>query len=394
MVVAHVELPVEVGLLRICAQSLIPATSCTHIDDVVSGLLAVQGQQVSALPHALLARCPEATGSDVAALFNSQVLVRHRPMRGTVHITTAQDFHWMRVALKRDFSPTDRRNYDRLGINVPLIDQACTVAWEEIANHGGQIPRAELFDAWVRRLNTTHPAGSPQQRRWCTFLMYATMHLGAIVEGPMGKNQHLFIDARQLPAADSPQSGFALPPARRDEGIVEIARRYILGHGPVTTGDFAWWAGLSKTTATAAITAASEVDPSIGVFDMEPDGLRRASPRSDRAQVYMRTDLRDVASEHREQALGLLFLPSFDEIYVGYANRTCLTDNAGDRLICPARNGMFKPLIIYRGRLVAVRPADGRIRWLSTPSKKLEKRTDRVVEQTLHRLKASSGHIR
>lgn len=386
MVARPVELPREVGLLRICAQSLTPGTSHLAPPDVLQGLLAMQGQQVSAFPHALLARCPQSKGSDVASLFDSRTLVRHRPMRGTVHITNARDFHWMRVALKSGFSSWDLRHHALLGIDARMLNQACAVAWEEIDNHGGQISRAELFDAWARRLNPKNLVGSPQLRQWCRWLMYATMHQGAIVEGPMGKNQHLFIDARKLPACDGSDSGFVLTPAAREDGITEIARRYIHGHGPITVADFAWWAGLSKTTAATAINAAIETDRSIGVFDVGKSRVKPASGiRGDRGQVFMRKDLLDVLAEHRKEALGLLFLPSFDEIYVGYANRTCLTDRAGDRLICPGRNGMFRPLIIHRGRLVAVRPTGGPICWLSPPTKTLEKLTNRLVEQTLQR---------
>lgn len=387
MVAKHIELPNEIGLLRICAQALIPGTSRRGLGEVVSGLLAMQGQQVSAVPHALIARCPKTTGSEVAALFNSRTVVRHRPMRGTVHITAAKDFHWMRVALKSEYSSWDVRHHDMLGIDSRVIDEACAVAWESIDSRGGQLSRAQLFDAWAKRLNTQHVADKRQLRQWCTWLMYATMHEGAIVEGPAGKNQHLFIDARALPSSTSPQSGFVLSPQNREAGIIEIARRYILGHGPVTVADLAWWAGLSTTKAAAAMNAAVESDPSMGVFDIA--GVKPASPTTGgRDRAFMRTDLPDVLAEHRAEATGLLFLPSFDELYVGYANRSCLTDSAGDRLICPARNGMFRPLIIHRGRLVAVRPADGRIRWLSPPTKKLEKLTERLVEDTLQRLRS------
>jgi len=37
----------------------------------------------------------------------------------------------------------------------------------------------------------------------------------------------------------------------------------------------------------------------------------------------------------------------------------CLTDEAGEALICPAKNGMFRPIVVEGGRVVAVR-APGR----------------------------------
>lgn len=68
-----------------------------------------------------------------------------------------------------------------------------------------------------------------------------------------------------------------------------------------------------------------------------------------------RSDLADLVEAHRDEAEAMLALPSFDELHVGYKDRSCLTDEAGEVLICPAKNGMFRPIAVARGRLVAVR---------------------------------------
>ena len=44
---------------------------------------------------------------------------------------------------------------------------------------------------------------------------------------------------------------------------------------------------------------------------------------------------------------------------MGYRERSCLTDEAGERAICPSRNGMFRPIVVRRGRVVAVEGARG-----------------------------------
>ena len=54
-------LPREVSLARIISQGLIPATAAPDVAAAVARQLAIQGQQVSAVPHALLVR---ANGSD------------------------------------------------------------------------------------------------------------------------------------------------------------------------------------------------------------------------------------------------------------------------------------------------------------------------------------------
>ena len=79
--------------------------------------------------------------------------------------------------------------------------------------------------------------------------------------------------------------------------------------------------------------------------------------------LYMRADLPDLLAASRRRAAGIHFLAAFDEVHVGYKDRACLTDAAGERLICPAANSMFRPLLVDRGRVVAVRPAGAGLLW-------------------------------
>jgi len=67
-------LPTEVSLARIISQGLIPATAAPDVVAAVSRQLAIQGQQVSAVPHALLVRAPQATPVDVEAAFGGDFL--------------------------------------------------------------------------------------------------------------------------------------------------------------------------------------------------------------------------------------------------------------------------------------------------------------------------------
>ena len=73
-------------------------------------------------------------------------------------------------------------------------------------------------------------------------------------------------------------------------------------------------------------------------------------------------------------------MPSFDELHVGYRDRSCLTDERGERLICPAANGMFRPLLVDAGRLVAVDPLAAGMQWLAgePPSARVEHDVERA----------------
>ena len=76
---------------------------------------------------------------------------------------------------------------------------------------------------------------------------------GLVVEGPMGTNEHRFIDATCLPAATSAASGFKFDPADLRAARMEVARRYAYGHGPVSVADLARWAALPVTQARQAL---------------------------------------------------------------------------------------------------------------------------------------------
>ncbi|WP_367178825.1 DNA glycosylase AlkZ-like family protein [uncultured Actinomyces sp.] len=104
--------------------------------------------------------------------------------------------------------------------------------------------------------------------------------------------------------------------------------------------------------------------------------------------MLVRADLPDLLAASRRRAAGTHFLAAFDEVHVGYKDRACLTDAAGERLICPAANGMFRPLLVDRGRVVAVRPAGAGLLWADDArrSARLERDVERAVRDMERRL--------
>ena len=214
------------------------------------------------------------------------------------------------------------------------------------------------------------------------------------------------VDARSLPDADHGPAGADVRHggAGHRAACAEIARRYALGHGPVSVADLARWTGLPRSQAAQALEDAVELTGSAAYTTDTASGQvpvarvdtalrplpavtgRRPAPGT----CYARADLPDLLVAHRRSAQATLFLPSFDELHVGYQDRTCLTDAAGERLICPASNGMFRPLLVDRGRLVAVAPVAQRLTWLggSPPSARVERDVARALERVRRRLAA------
>lgn len=394
-------LPVMICLARIVSQGLVPATSATSVVQAVSNLLAVQGQQVSALPHALLERTPSAKFSDVSTAFNQLELVRSRPMRGTVHITSAADYHWLRLTLNQRSTYSLRNQLVLGGISETDLE----TAWQLVKTHAGEqgIRRKDMFALWVqaglavKAQNATSPQAPPTEQarvnRWCTLMMWELDRNGLVVEGPMGTNEHRFIDATCLPAATSAASGYKFDPANLRAARMEVARRYAYGHGPVSVADLARWTALPVTQARQALEDAASDSSGIKQIirvKIEKNTFTPAAPpkavKEYNQLLYMRADLPDLLTDNLSQARRLIYLPAFDELHVGYRNRTCLTDEAGEKLICPNANGLFRPLIVNNGRLIAVRPASGEVIWLDKPSAYMDKRVNKLVGNRLESL--------
>ena len=319
-------------------------------------------------------------------------------MRGTVHITSAADYHWLRLTLNQRSNYSLRNQSILGGISETDLERA----WQLVKTHAPTqgIRRKDMFALWlqaglaVKAQNATSPQApaSPQARvnRWCNLMMWQLDREGLVVEAPMGTNEHRFIDATCIPAATSAASGFKFDPADLRAARMEVARRYAYGHGPVSVADLARWAALPVTQARQALEDAVSNSELIVRVKIEENTFTPATPpkvvKEYNQLLYMRADLPDLLADNLSQARRLIYLPAFDELHVGYRNRTCLTDEAGEKLICPTANGLFRPLIVNNGRLIAVRPASSGVIWLDKPTPYMDKRVNKLVDNRLESL--------
>ena len=71
-----------------------------------------------------------------------------------------------------------------------------------------------------------------------------------------------------------------------------------------------------------------------------------------------------------------------------FPHAAILEDEDGERLICPASNGMFRPILVDRGRLVAVRPVGEGLLWKgeAAPSARVARDVNRAVSRMEQRL--------
>ena len=361
----------RVSLGRIIAQGLVPATAARSPLDTVENLAALQGQQASAIPWAIGVRCAGVSRARVEESFARGELVRSWPMRGTIHVTSARDHHWLRRLLRHRRAAWERQALS-LGLTDALVERAAQVACDLLDTSPQGVSRAELVEAWGSRGIDTVTTSSAQDGLRRRHLIMRLNLDGVLTAGPVRAGEHLIVDARSLPAAP----GVAKGEPGHEEALAVLAARYAWGHGPIDEADLARWTGLTLTEARRALAGARVAGESIGL------------PLAEYGAGLARADLVDLVEDFRAEAEAMLALPSFDELHVGYKDRSCLTDDDGERLICPASNGMFRPILVDRGRLVAVRPVGEGLLWKggAAPSARVERDVNRAVSRMEQRL--------
>jgi hypothetical protein len=60
----------------------------------------------------------------------------------------------------------------------------------------------------------------------------------------------------------------------------------------------------------------------------------------------------DLLAACRREAGAVFLLPGFDELVLGYADRSCTVPPAYAERIVPGGNGMFRPTVLSDGRVV------------------------------------------
>ena len=332
------------SLARIISQGLVEETAADNPVAAVDNMLALQAQLPSSIPWAINLRVKQPSVSAIDEAFESAELVRSWPMRGTIHVTSAKDHHWLRQVLRHRYR-TWMCSFEEEGLTRARIEEAAQIAYSCIASSGPQ-SREELCAAWEEEGIRT---GTRPQREAAlragekgTFLdrrnLFLALHIeGFLVGGPRRGNSFLFSDARPLPVAE----GVAQGEADHEAALAELARRYAWGHGPVSVEDFSRWTSLTKRESRAALERAVRLKGSERPIVLGESG-------------YQRVDLDSLLSRCGNEARALFSCPSFDEIHVGYADRSSMASAEAERAICPAKNGMFRPIVIKDGRVIAV----------------------------------------
>jgi hypothetical protein len=145
-----------------------------------------------------------------------------------------------------------------------------------------------------------------------------------------------------------------------DEALALIASSYVRGHGPVTDRELARWTGLGLGESRAGLAAATgivQVETEAGPAWVDPEALDRAlgdRALADRALADQALADRALGDRALLDHMPTRLLPGFDEFMLGYSEAERAIDPAHHAAVVPGNNGMFKPVIVDRGRVVGV----------------------------------------
>ena len=307
--------PAERSLLaaRLTAQGL-SGTQPAGPLEATKKLLAVQAQDPRGARLAVRARSTSAHASDLdRALTEDRSLVITWVNRGTLHLIAAEDEPLLHALTTPQLRAGSDRRLAQEGVSAAALSRGIDAIVKALGSEG-PMTRDRL-----RKLLDS--IGVRTKRQALVHILYRATLDGLIVRGPMIGSEHAFVlRADWLGERQT---------VDRDRALAELARRYLVGHGPADERDLAKWAQLTLRDARAALNAiASELAE-------RPDGLvdvRRRDPDP-------------------EPLPAPCLLGPFDPLLLGWRSRELVL---GDAQGVVTINGIFKPIALVGGRAVGM----------------------------------------
>jgi len=309
-----------VSRLRLLAQGLVVGTTSSPAQ-VVEWLTCMQAQDFRSARSAVALRAGRPV-ADVEAVLNAGEVVRSWPMRGTLHLVAAKELRWMLALNAEPTLRAARRRHEELGIGDRDVERAQAITLDRLG--GGQaLDRAGIFALWDE-----HGIDTRGQRG--VHLLQTLCLRAHLVLGPIDVKQQQFVLFDEW----IPHSATV----DRLANIAEWALRYFRSHGPATIADFRWWSGVLQRDL-------AEVwnDVRAQLVELTVDGT----------SYFLAPETLAAWEDARAATLRPLLVPAFDEILLGYADRTPTLDREHFDQVVPGGNGMFKAVLIDAGHAVA-----------------------------------------
>jgi hypothetical protein len=281
-------------------------------EDVAERLLAIQGQDPRGARLAIRARTSGLNADDVdRALSEDRSLLITWLNRGTLHLVRREDYPLLQLLTTPPLATSNATRLSQNGVSPAEVERGVETI-ERALSEEGPLTRPQLRE----RLDS---AGVRTEGQALVHLLFRAALLGITIRGPMVGKDHAYVLVRDWLG---PQK-----PIDRDVALAELARRYLVGHGPAGDRDLARWAGLPLRDVRAGLAA---IAPELVERD---DGLVELAKRPP-----------------TEPLPPPRLLGAFDPLLLGWTSRE---EVVGLHKVLVTNNGIFRPFALVGGRAVS-----------------------------------------
>lgn len=285
--------------------------------DLVAHMGAMQAQDYTMAKWAVGLRLQTSDDVSIIEAYNKGEIIRTHLMRPTWHFVSCDDVYWLLELTAPQIKTLCKSRDRQLELDESIYNRSNAIL-EKALGGGMNLNREELTRLYQEANIRTN------ENRLSHLLMRAELE-GIICNGAIKQNKLTYaLLSEKVPVRKL---------LSREESLFELATRYFTSHAPATLRDFIWWSGLSVSEARKAV---EMIKPSF------------ISETIDGIEYLFRNDQPDIS-----QINSLYLLPAFDELLIGYTNRSatiCSTHHP----IAISNNGLFRPIIVENGRVTGV----------------------------------------
>lgn len=266
--------------------------------NAVRHLVALNAQDPNPPYFTLWARLVGFRPDDLTALVEGRDVVRSALLRGTQHVTAADDYRWLRPLLHPVLVRGWRGAFGRQLNGIDLADVAAAAS--EALREAGTSTRPELRDVLLARW----PGRDPQALGW------SVQALVPVVHPPPSGTWNRWGATRFALAEDWLGATMVADPQPD-----ELVRRYLAAFGPATVRDVQAWSGLTRLAEVV-----DRLRPHLRTFRSE-----------DGAELV---DLPDAPRPDPDMPAPVRLLPEFDNLMLAHADRRRVMTDAQRGRVC------------------------------------------------------------
>lgn len=313
----------KVRNLRARAQLLNGSELPGQPEQVVQSVIGFQAQELPSAYLSIRARSQGITANQLQQVHQVEAAFAWTwCMRGTLHLITAQDARWMIPLLGPGAISGDRRRLARLGWTDNSARKGIEIILALLEEHG-EITRSEIAAQFEKN-------GLPFQGQAPVHLIFKAACEGLITTAGFrgSKPAYTLFESRHG----------KLNPIPREQGLAELATRFLSAYGPARVQDFSAWSGLKMSEAKLAWQQISSQ-----IVDGEVNGLTLQMLAGQLDKLFIKTIHPPV----------LRLLPRFDTYLLGYADRSWMIDPEFEGRLFPG-GGIISAVIALDGLVVGV----------------------------------------